>query len=359
FRSLLRVDAQSPQRLSVRQVALGGEALDPASLRPWFARYGDQSCVVNMYGPTEGAVVATCHRIVEAQLAQDRGSVIGRPLADLSAKVVDAHGCDAPLGIPGELWVGGPSLARGYLARPRLTAERFVADDSGTRWYRTGDLVRRLHDGTIEYLGRIDDQVKIRGFRIELGEIESALCELAGVREASVQAVSIAGDPRLVAYVAAEPSTDETALRNGLRSRLPEYMVPAHFVRLDALPMTTNGKLDRRALPPVDPAEGQGSQYVEPSTAVERALAGIWAQVLAREAPIGVHDSFFDLGGHSLMATQLITRVGSQWDIELPVRRMFEMPTIHEMAAYIETVLSLDASGPADTLTQDHEEIEV
>ncbi|MBP1473179.1 amino acid adenylation domain-containing protein [Frateuria sp. MAH-13] len=359
FRSLLRVDAQSPQRLSVRQVALGGEALDPASLRPWFARYGDHSRVVNMYGPTEGAVVSTCHRIVEAQLAQDRGSVIGRPLADLSVRVVDAHGHDAPLGLPGELWVGGPSLARGYLARPRLTAELFVPNDGGSRWYRTGDLVRRLHDGGIEYLGRIDDQVKIRGFRIELGEIESALGDLPGVHEASVQAIPVAGEPRLVAYVAAEPSIDDGALRTGLRSRLPEYMVPAHFVRMDALPTTANGKLDRRALPPVDPAAGRGARYVEPCTAVERTLAGIWAQVLGREAPIGVHDSFFDLGGHSLMATQLITRVGSQWGIDLPVRRMFEMPTIHEMAAYIETVLSLETSGPTDTLPQDHEEIEV
>jgi acyl carrier protein len=159
--------------------------------------------------------------------------------------------------------------------------------------------------------------------------------------------------------VATDATTDEGVLRAGLRGRLPEYMVPAHFVRLDALPMTANGKLDRGALPPVDVAAEQRMRYVAPSTEVERTLAGVWAEVLGREAPIGVHDSFFDLGGHSLMATQLITRVGREWGIDLPVRRMFEMPTIHEMATYIETVLLLDAADPTETLPEDHEEIEV
>ncbi|MGN6280974.1 thioesterase domain-containing protein, partial [Frateuria sp.] len=330
--------AQSPQRLSVRQVALGGEALDPASLRPWFARYGDHSRVVNMYGPTETTVAATFHRIAESELDGPRGSVIGRPLADLSVKVVDAHGHAAPLGVPGELWIGGPGVTRGYLQRPPLTAERFVAGDHepGRRWYRSGDLVRRLPGGDLEYLGRIDQQVKIRGFRIELGEIETALGELAGVREVSVQVVTLDGDDkRLVAYVVTAGPMDEGALRAGLRDRLPEYMVPAHFVRMDALPMTANGKLDRRALPPVDVADASHARYVEPATAVERSLAEVWARVLGREAPIGLHDNFFELGGHSLMVMRLTTGVREALGHMLSPREIFAAPTLGAMARAI------------------------
>ncbi|MBP1473130.1 amino acid adenylation domain-containing protein, partial [Frateuria sp. MAH-13] len=344
FRSLLRVDAQSPQRLSVRQVALGGEALDPASLRPWFARYGDHSRVVNMYGPTETTVAATFHRMTESELDAPRGSVIGRPLADLSSRVVDAHGHDAPLGVPGELWIAGPGVTRGYLRRPSLTAERFVAGHcgAGSRWYRSGDLVRRLPAGDLEYLGRIDQQVKIRGFRIELGEIETALAELQGVREASVQVATVDGDDkRLIAYVVIPAPLDEDALRAGLRARLPDYMVPAHFVRMDALPMTANGKLDHRALPPVDLAGASHASYVEPSTAVERSLAAVWARVLGREAPIGLRDNFFELGGHSLMVMRLTTGVRDALGHTLTPRQIFAAPTLGAMARAI-----ADASEP-------------
>jgi amino acid adenylation domain-containing protein len=367
FRALMRADAASQRPNQLRYIIFGGEALDLASLRPWFERHGDNTPrLVNMYGITETTVHVTYRPITLADVQANRGSVIGEAIPDLQIHLLDSHGQLAPIGVPGEMYVGGAGLARGYLNRPELTAERFVEEGGALlgasarlRLYRTGDLARRLPDGDLEYLGRIDAQVKIRGFRIELGEIETALTDLEGVGEAVVITVEDPdGDKRLAAYVVGE-GLDIEQVRRRLGERLPEYMVPSYFMLLDALPLTINGKLDRRALPAIDLAGQSRVPYAPPETEIQVRLTEIWAEVLKRDVPVGIHDSFFEIGGHSLLATQLVTRVRQQWGIDVPLRRMFETPTIHEMASYIDMSLGLlaDSDMPADE--EDHEEIEV
>jgi acyl carrier protein len=262
------------------------------------------------------------------------GSPIGRAIPDLRLYVLDPARRPVPIGVPGELYVGGAGVARGYLNRPELTAERFVDDPFAPgRLYRTGDRVRWMADGTLEYLGRLDEQVKIRGFRIELGEIEARLAEHPEVREAVVLArEDVPGDRRLVAYVVGEVEVE--ALRAHLRQGLPEYMVPAAFVVLDALPLTANGKLDRKALPAPELAPAEET-YVAPRTAVEEVLAEIWAEVLSLER-VGVHDSFFDLGGHSLLIMRLLAKVQATFDLEVSIRTVFSTPTLEAMAGEIE-----------------------
>lgn len=368
FRALMRADASSPRRNALRCVVFGGEALDLSSLRPWFERYGDRGPrLVNMYGITETTVHVTYRPITRADVQANRGSVIGEPMPDLRIHLLDSHGQVAPVGVPGEMYVGGAGVARGYLNQPELTAQRFVEQGGslpGTstrlRLYRTGDLARRLADGDLEYLGRIDAQVKIRGFRIELGEIESALTDLPEVREAVVITVEDAdGDKRLAAYVVGQ-GIDLDQVRRQLGERLPEYMVPSYFMQIDAMPLTINGKLDRRALPAVDLAGQSRVPYAPPENDIQVRLVEIWGEVLKREGPIGIHDGFFDIGGHSLLATQLVTRVRQQWGIDLPLRRLFETPTIHDMATYISMTLGLLADSQMDSAGQeDHEEIEV
>jgi acyl carrier protein len=249
--------------------------------------------------------------------------------------------------VPGELCIAGAALARGYLNRPELTAERFITLSGGplgldrddlVRLYRTGDLARWLSDGTLEYLGRTDDQVKLRGYRIELGEIEAVLGEHQAVRQAAVSLYTADDDPRLVAYIvpAGGAADMPAALRGWLKERLPEYMVPSHFVALDALPLTPSGKLDRRGLPPPSPVrEDRGGVTVPPRTPVEKRLAGIWAEVLGVDR-IGVRDDFFALGGHSLRATQVISRLRQAFAIDLPLRALFEAPVLEDLAAVVE-----------------------
>jgi acyl carrier protein len=290
----------------------------------------------NMYGPTETTVWSTCARITDTS----DGITIGQPVANTRIYLLDAHGQPVPVGVAGEMYIGGAGVARGYLNRPELTAERFVADpfvnEPNARMYRTGDLARYLPDGNIEFLGRNDFQVKLRGYRIELGEIESALQRHPAVREVAVLArEDVAGDKRLVAYiVAANPPADLVdQLRALLRVSLPEYMVPAHFLTLDALPRTPNGKVDRRALPPPDNSGPDfPAAFVAPRNPVEEVLAGIWADVLRLEQ-VGVRDNFFDLGGHSLLATQLMSRLRDALQVELPLRTLFEAPTVAGLAA--------------------------
>ncbi|HSF41436.1 MAG TPA: amino acid adenylation domain-containing protein, partial [Thermoanaerobaculia bacterium] len=299
----------------------------------------------NHYGPTEGTVAATWAPVAPHPF---RDPAIGRPLAGARVHLLDGRGEPVPLGLPGEIHIGGPGLARGYFGRPDLTAERFVPDpfaglfgESGTRLYRTGDLARRLPGGEIEFLGRTDHQVKVRGFRIELGEIESALCENPDVREAAVLAREGApgGDKRLVAYLAVSVTVVIEELRAYLAARLPESMVPSAFVFLESLPLTPNGKVDRRALqeiaPSSDPSAGWEEGYQPPRTPVEEVLAGIWARVLGVPR-VGVHDDFFHLGGHSLLATQVASRVRQAFSVELPVRALFEDRTLSELARRIE-----------------------
>ncbi|MEW6367291.1 MAG: non-ribosomal peptide synthase/polyketide synthase [Acidobacteriota bacterium] len=309
----------------------GGEALPESLSAELQSRCGS---VWNMYGPTETTVWSSIERCT------DRKPTIGRPVANTTMYILDASLHPVPAGVFGELYIGGDGVARGYLNRPELTAEKFIPDQfrgiEGARLYRTGDSARFLADGTLEYAGRIDHQVKVRGFRIELGEIESVLGRHASV--ANVVAVvreDVPGDKRLVAYVV--PRQDATVasgeLREMLRESLPDYMMPAAFVMLDALPLTPNGKIDRRALPaPDQAAQDAGTTYVAPRTPHEEVLAGIWAEVLRREG-IGVHDDFFDLGGHSLLATQVVSRVRAAFQKELPLRSLFESPTIAGLAA--------------------------
>ncbi|HLL48663.1 MAG TPA: condensation domain-containing protein, partial [Longimicrobiaceae bacterium] len=262
--------------------------------------------------------------------------------------VCDEAGGLLPAGVGGELWVGGAGVARGYLGRAELTAERFVPDpfsgEPGARLYRTGDRVRRRGHGELEFLGRLDEQVKIRGFRIEPGEIEAALLGQAGVREAVVRVrEDVPGRKRLVAYVVAEEGVDLSApvLKGRLQTKLPEHMVPGAFVVLDRLPLNANGKVDRRALPA--PEQGAGAAYVPPRTATEEVLAGIWAEVLEVER-MGVEEGFFELGGHSLLATQVVSRARRAFGVEVPLRALFEASTVAELAARIEALRSEGAS---------------
>ena len=376
FRQLLWAEESAVERghamvsdlRPLRLVVFGGEALDPLSLAPWLERHGDERpLLVNMYGITETTVHTTWRRLRQSDLSR-QGSAIGRPLADLSLYLLDRGGRPVPIGAPGEIHVGGAGVARGYLARPALTAERFVPDPfgataggvGGQRLYRSGDLARWRPNGDLEYLRRIDRQVKVRGFRIELGEIEAALAEHPGVREAVVMArEDRPGDVRLVGYVtsAAEPGPAPQELAAFLAERLPGYMVPAAWVLLDRLPLTANGKVDRAALPapsgkmdraalPAPSERGEGGAYVAPRSPVEQVLAGIWEEVLGLQR-VGMEDDFFALGGHSLIAAQVTSRVLKAFSVELSPRVLFERPTVAAMAAEVEWLRGSGAATAA------------
>ncbi len=322
---------------SLRLVFSGGEALSAEARERFFERL--PSTLINQYGPTEAAVDATyfiCRR------ESGRATVpIGRPAANTRAYVLDARMGPAPVGVPGELYIGGAQLARGYLKRPSLTAEKFVPDsfssEPGSRLYRTGDVVRWLADGELEFIGRIDHQVKVRGLRIELGEIEAALLSHDSVNDCVVLAREESpGDKRLVAYVVSAADAEcagAAELRAHLKARLPEYMVPQTFVALEELPLTANGKVDRKALPAPDWSGGDAAGgCAEPRNALEEALADIWAEVLDLER-VGVRDNFFEIGGHSLLAMMVTSRVLEVLQVELPLRLMFEEPTVAGLAA--------------------------
>jgi len=319
---------------SLRHVVCSGEALPAALVRRFYDRFAGPVVLTNLYGPTEAAVDVSCWTCPRDGAA---GVVpIGRPVWNTALYVLDAGLRPVPVGTPGELYIGGVQVARGYLDRPGLTAERFVPDpfsaEGGARLYRTGDRARWRADGAIEFLGRLDFQVKVRGFRIELGEIEGALRQAPGVGDCAVVArEDVPGDRRLVAYVVGEAEAE--ALRAHLRRSLPEHMVPAAFVCLDALPHTSNGKLDRRALPAPEYAAG-ADRYVAPRTPEEEMLAGIWAELLHVER-VGVHDSFFELGGHSLLVTRVVSRVRQVFGVEVPLRALFEGPTVAELARVV------------------------
>ncbi|HEX2207391.1 MAG TPA: amino acid adenylation domain-containing protein, partial [Longimicrobium sp.] len=340
---------------ALRRVFCGGEALSGELAR----RFGEalpNARLVNLYGPTECCIDATTHACDGTE--GRRATVpIGRPVANTRTYVLDASLRPAPVGVPGELYVGGTQVARGYVNRPALTAERFVPDPfastPGARLYRTGDRVRWLAGGTLEYLGRTDAQVKVRGFRIEPGEIEAVLRRAEGVADCAVIVREDApGDRRLVAYVVGDADAD--ALRARLRRTLPEYMVPAAFVSLDALPLTPNGKLDRKALPA--PEYSADGEFAAPRTPTEEVLAGIWAEVLRTDC-VGIHDNFFALGGHSLLATRVASRIRAVLGAEVPLRVIFERPTVAGVAEAVEEarragepvappIVPIDRTGP-------------
>jgi acyl carrier protein len=302
---------------------------------------GPPKRLIHVYGPTETTTFASWYW-VKAVEANATTVPIGRPVANTEIYILDPHLNPVPTGVAGELHIGGDGLARGYLNRPELTEEKFIANpfstESGARLYKTGDLARYLPDGNIEFLGRIDNQVKIRGYRIELGEVEAVLAQHPAVQQAVVLArEDTPGDKRLVAYVVSANGLAILSydLRNYLQRKLPDHMVPSAFVFLDSLPLTPNGKLDRKSLP----APGQSRPELEddfaaPRTPVEETLANIWADVLKLEK-VGVHDNFFRLGGHSLSATQVVSRMRNAFAVEVRLRQIFESPTVAEMAALI------------------------
>ncbi|HEX8351551.1 MAG TPA: condensation domain-containing protein, partial [Pyrinomonadaceae bacterium] len=341
--SMLRVMLDEPalaECRALRRVICGGEALPAETMRRFYAQLGAE--LHHSYGPTETSIAAT-----EWTCAPDAARVtMGRPLANTTLYVLADGMRPVPVGVPGELYVGGDGVGRGYLGRADLTAAAFIPDPfastPGARLYKTGDLVRYLPDGNVEFLGRVDDQIKIRGYRIELGEIESVMARHAAVAEAVALAREDApGQKRLVAYVVpaggAAPTTAE--LRDHAAMSLPDYMVPATFVLLDAPPLLPSGKIDRRALPaPEQAASVQEENYVAPRTPAEEVLAGLWAQVLG-VARVGLHDNFFDLGGHSLLATQLISRVRQTFNVELGLRDLFAAPTVGQLSELVEREL--------------------
>ncbi|HEX9935769.1 MAG TPA: amino acid adenylation domain-containing protein, partial [Longimicrobium sp.] len=333
---LAHADVERGAVPELKRVMSSGEALPPELV----ARFGERLPGVelhNLYGPTEAAVDVTIWRF-PADGPAARVS-IGRPVPNTRIYLLDGAGEPVPVGVAGELCIGGVQVARGYLGRPELTAERFVADpfgaEPGARLYRTGDRARWLADGMIEYLGRIDFQVKVRGFRIELGEIEARLAEHLQVREAAVLVrEDTAGEKRLVAYVVGEAEAD--VLRAHLADRLPEYMVPAAYVRLDTLPLTASGKLDRRALPAPEGDAYAVRAYEAPVGEAEEALAGIWAEVLGLER-VGRRDNFFEMGGHSLLAVRVISRVRQTLGVEAAIGDLFVRPVLADFARGLET----------------------
>jgi amino acid adenylation domain-containing protein len=328
----------------LRLVLFGGEALDPTTLTPWFARHGeDNPRLVNMYGITETTVHVTYRPLSREDAG--RGSVIGFPIPDLTVHLLDRAGRLVPVGVPGEICVGGAGVTLGYLGRPELTAERFVPDPfgrPGARLYRSGDLARRTADGDLEYLGRIDHQVKIRGFRIELGEIEAALAAHPAIREAVAVARQDGGDePRLVAYVVPREGEMPAAaeLRSFLKGSLPEHMLPAVYVPLERLPLTANGKVDRRSLPEPEPGQAALATGDEPPrTDLEARLAEMWREAL-RVDRIGIHDDFFALGGSSITAALVVNRMQEELGGSIPVVAIFEAPTVAGFAAWLEREL--------------------
>jgi amino acid adenylation domain-containing protein len=383
FRALCRADEEAPEPLEhLRCVVFGGEALSYPALRGWLDRYGPRRPrLVNMYGITETTVHVTWHTVTAAEVRRETaGSGVGTPVPDLRAYVLDRAGNPAPAGVPGELFVGGDGVARGYLGRPALTAERFVPDPfsgrPGARLYRSGDRARwkesaevrecvsasdprettgsresqrtsaLTHSRTavLEYLGRIDQQVKVRGFRIEPGEIEALLLAHPAVAAAAVVARGEGDEAALAAYLvpAAGAAIDAAALRDALRRHLPDHMVPSAFVAVDRIPLTANGKLDRAALPePGSAGSASADGFVAPRTPVEEVLAGVWAGVLGR-GRVGALDSFFELGGHSLLATQVMARIREIFGVGVPLRLLFEGPTVAELAERVEALRRAD-----------------
>ncbi|QIF36551.1 PvdL [Pseudomonas aeruginosa] len=346
FKQLMAVACSADmatQQPALRYVIFGGEALDLQSLRPWFQRFGDrQPQLVNMYGITETTVHVTYRPVSEADLEGGLVSPIGGTIPDLSWYILDRDLNPVPRGAVGELYIGRAGLARGYLRRPGLSATRFVPNPfpggAGERLYRTGDLARFQADGNIEYIGRIDHQVKVRGFRIELGEIEAALAGLAGVRDAVVLAHDGVGGTQLVGYVVADSAEDAERLRESLREslkrHLPDYMVPAHLMLLERMPLTVNGKLDRQALPQPDASLSQQA-YRAPGSELEQRIAAIWAEILGVER-VGLDDNFFELGGHSLLLLMLKERIGDTCQATLSISQLMTHASVAEQAACIE-----------------------
>ncbi|HYV13035.1 MAG TPA: amino acid adenylation domain-containing protein [Pyrinomonadaceae bacterium] len=354
FRHFIQVAQGAPAdvRHALRAVIFGGEALELRSLLPWIEMFGDaRPQLVNMYGITETTVHVTYQLLNEEHVRQAPGSLIGRPIPDLEVYVLDKRMQPAPVGVPGEMYVGGAGLARGYLNRPELTSERFVPDTfstrGGARLYKTGDRARFRADGTLEYLGRVDHQVKIRGFRVEPGEIEAALAKHPGVAAALVMAIGEGESKNLVAYVASPNDLGVGELRAFLKERLPDYMIPHAFVILDALPLTPNGKVDRKSLLALERTKSE-QDFVAARTRTEQVIAKIWSTVLGVEM-VGANDNFFQLGGDSILSIQVVSRARLA-GIRLTPRQIFQHQTVAELATIVDATSaagdSYGAHGP-------------
>jgi amino acid adenylation domain-containing protein len=349
FRQLIEAEQTQaiPGTLALRWIVFGGEALELTSLRPWIERHGDKHPqLVNMYGITETTVHVTFRLITQADCDGYQGSLIGQAIPDLQLYIMDEHLRLAPVGIPGELYVGGMGLARGYLGRPDLTAERFLphpfSEVPGLRLYRTGDVVRLRSTGELEFVGRSDKQVKIRGYRIELREIEMALEHHAALSSCRVlMHENGQRESRLIAYIVAKPELEPTTaeLRRYLQEKLPDYMIPSSFVRLAALPVTPNGKVDTKVLLDMPVVESLPDKtIVAEYTPIEEILAGIWAEVLGK-SQVEVHENFFEQGGHSLLGTRLISQIRTVMHVDISLRSLFESPTVSGLARQVEHAL--------------------
>jgi amino acid adenylation domain-containing protein len=337
------VEEQLAALAGVRTILSGGDVLSPPHVQRMLDAMAPGQTLINGYGPTENTTFTCCHAMAGGTQVDRLGVPIGRPIANTSVYVVDGDQGLCPVGVPGELWIGGAGVARGYLNREELTAERFVPDpygeDPAGKLYRSGDVVSWREDGTLAFHGRLDEQIKLRGFRIEPGEVEAALNAQPGIgRSLVVYGQSGSGEKQLVGYWVAEagrersgPAVEWSAgqLRRALGERLPEYMVPSVYVRLEAFPLTANGKIDRRALP--EPLLGEGGAEEGPRTELEEELRGLWEEVLGREA-IGRHDNFFEVGGHSLAAARLAGRIEQQFGVALPIAAFFQAQTVAELA---------------------------
>ncbi|MFN6567973.1 amino acid adenylation domain-containing protein [Dendronalium sp. ChiSLP03b] len=346
---------------TLQTIIVAGEACPLELMRQWSTGRN----FFNAYGPTEASVCAAIAKCT----TQDQKISIGRPIDNTQIYILDQNLQPLPVGIPGELHIGGAGLARGYLNRPELTQEKFIPNPfnnskfkiQNSKLYKTGDLARYLPDGKIEYLGRIDNQVKIRGFRIELGEIEAALSQHPHIQVSCVIArEDIPGDKHLVAYIVPQPQVTPTIsiLRSFLKEKLPEYMVPSAFVILESLPLTPNGKIDRRALPAPQASSELSDKYVAPRTPIEEILAVIWQQVLKVEL-VGRHDNFFELGGHSLLATQFISRVRTRLKVEISLQSLFAAPTIAQLAPLIQQLQQQDIELSAPPILRRVENAEI
>jgi amino acid adenylation domain-containing protein len=343
LRVLLQADRIS-ECSSLRLVFCGGEALPSEVVAAFRQRLNAK--LVNLYGPTEVSIDATSHSVDE--LPAEEIVPLGKPLSNVQVYLLDSQQNPVPLGVQGEIHIGGVGLARGYLRRPELTAEKFIphpfSNEPGQRLYRTGDLARQSEDGTIHFQGRTDYQIKLRGFRIELGEIEAALKQHAQVSDSLVLLrEDTPGDQRLVAYViAAESSSSE--IRDYLKERLPNHMIPSAVVFMESFPTLLNGKIDRKSLPPPDATRREtGSAYVAPRNPLEERLVEMWREVLVVES-ISVEDNFFELGGHSLLATQVITRLREMLKVDISLRSFFEAPTVAGLATIVLQTLVAESS---------------
>ena len=327
---------QLPQ-LNMRLVICGSDSWYGREYNHFRKFLGKQTRLINSFGVTEATIDSCYFESTTDDLAPDRLVPIGKPLANTQLYILDESKRSLPIGVTGELYIGGLGVARGYLNRPELTAAKFIPNPlPNGKLYKTGDKARYLPNGNIEFLGRIDNQVKLRGFRIELGEVEAVLHQHPTIKEnIVVLREDNPGDKKLVAYIVLQPQNDNSPtrlqLRNFLREKLPEYAIPSVFVFLDQLPISANGKIDRKSLPTPTETFDSTNNYIPPTNAIEEILAGIWAKILHRQQ-VGIHDNFFDLGGHSLLATQVISRIREAFAIEVPIRCLFESPSVAQLA---------------------------